>query len=434
MPPAPGTMRLAVIAAALSCVATSPAGAETPLERRGERLVKKAIGAELPVARFASCRTASGARRGRKRLSCRYRGSRRLSPNRTRMCRGRYGALITRRGLRLRRSGRRRCELRVEAVDPWLGFNDNAVRAGQLSAEEDARLTEGVGAGIHRLTFDWRYAEPQRDRYVLEEYDRIYATMLARGVRPLFILMFAPRWAWGPLPTCSGDCRFPPARGELAEWRQIAALLATRYPRAAGIEIWNEPNDVRFWNEEPDSGRYAELLVEAYKAVKEANPSMQVVTGGFANPSPEYGIGLHDFLSGVFQAGAARSFDALAFHVYPSGASLAGLAPTLDIVRSLRDRFRADGPPLWVTETGFTTSGPQPPGLTEADQAVSLVNLYRTFRGQPDVQAVVINSLLESSGDRTSPNAGYGIVRFDLTKKPAYCELARELWKGAPCQ
>jgi hypothetical protein len=272
-----------------------------------------------------------------------------------------------------------------------------------------------------------------RDRYVLESYDRIYDAMLERGVRPLLILMFAPRWAWEPLTLCSGDCRLPPARGELAEWREIAALLATRYPRAAGIEIWNEPNDVVFWDGWPDAERYAQLLAEAHRAVKQVNPAMRVLTGGFADPPPGRGIGLRDFLSGVLDAGAESSFDALAFHVYPRDSSLSTLAPTLETVRSLRDRFRPDRPPLWITETGFTTSGPLPARRSESKQATSLVDLYRTLRRQPDVQGVVINSLLELPGNPGSAGPGYGIVRADGTRKPAYCALARELWRGAPC-
>lgn len=318
-------------------------------------------------------------------------------------------------------------------MDPWLGFNDNAIRAGRLSAPDAALLTEGVGAGIDRLTFDWRYAERVRDRYELADYDRIYEAMLERGVRPLLVLMFAPTWAWDPLTLCSGDCRFPPARSELAEWRQMAALLATRYPEAAGIEIWNEPNDADFWEWQPDPERYAELLIEAHRAVKQANPAMRVVAGGLADPPPGGGIGLRDFLSRVLEAGAAGSFDALAFHVYPRDTSLDEVAAKLELVRELRDRFRADRPPLWVTETGFTTTGPSPPRLSEAGQGAALVALYGALRREADVQGVVINSLLEVLGDRSLPDPGYGIVRADGTKKPAYCELARAVGTRLPC-
>ena len=316
-------------------------------------------------------------------------------------------------------------------MDSWFGFNDNAIRAGQLTAEQDALLTEGVGAGMHRLTFDWRYAEPERDRYVLEPYDRIYDAMLERGIRPLLILMFAPRWARDEFVFCPSDCRLPPARTELEEWREIAALLAARYPRAAGIEVWNEPNDRRFWHGEIDAGRYAELLGEAHRAVKQANPSMRVVTGGFANPSSSNGVGLREFLSTVLESRPGRSFDALAFHIYPRGGALADLQPTLAIVRELRERFRPDTPPLWVTETGFTTTGPA--ALGEEEQAAEIVGLYRALRGQADVQAVLVNSLVELPADRSLPQTGYGIVRPDLTKKPAYCALVRELRTQVSC-
>src|SRR3954451_8533903 len=78
------------------------------------------------------------------------------------------------------------------------GFNDNAVRAGQLSAPADAGLAARAGANLTRVTFDWRYAEPSPRQYDLSAYDAIYRASLAKGIRPLWIVMFAPRWAWAP--------------------------------------------------------------------------------------------------------------------------------------------------------------------------------------------------------------------------------------------
>src|SRR4051812_43740015 len=62
------------------------------------------------------------------------------------------------------------------------GYNDNAVRAGQLSAQADADLASRAGANLTRVGFDWRYAEPSPGHYDLADYDAIYSASLARGI------------------------------------------------------------------------------------------------------------------------------------------------------------------------------------------------------------------------------------------------------------
>lgn len=201
---------------------------------------------------------------------------------------------------------------RAAAPSPRLGFNDNAVRGGQLSAGRDALLTERVGGQIHRLTFDWRWVEVNQGVYRLEAYDEIYRAMLARGIRPLFVLMFAPHWAWDRSVRCDrwrSDCRFPPAREHYQAWRRVARLLATRYRRAAGIEVWNEPNERIFWQPRPDPVRYAELLREAYGGVKAAHSRMPVISGWLTTRATSSGnaMSLADFASAVLGAGGGRS-------------------------------------------------------------------------------------------------------------------------------
>src|SRR4051812_43934936 len=75
---------------------------------------------------------------------------------------------------------------------PLFGFNDNGVAFGQLSATTDALLAGQDGATTSRITFDWRYAEAAQGVWNLAQYDAIYNADIAKGVRPVFILAFAP--------------------------------------------------------------------------------------------------------------------------------------------------------------------------------------------------------------------------------------------------
>jgi hypothetical protein len=338
---------------------------------------------------------------------------------------------LARRGILLSPAARRRCRLRIRAIDPELGFNDNSVRARQVSAEQAAVLTEMVGAGIHRLGFDWRFVEQERDRYTWSDYDRIYAAMRARGIRPLFVLLYAPAWARDSASSCDGEltCRFPPAREYLGQWREIAALLATRYPEAAGIEIWNEPNETDFWRPTPDPVRYTGLLREAYTAIKAVNPRMPVITGGFSNRAVTTGDGrlaMAEFIEGMYANGGAGHFDALGFHAYPGSIEFENYDRTLREARAAKARHGDSAIPLWVTETGFSTTGSDPVlRLSEPEQATATVELYRRLKSEPDVRAIILHTLIEPLGSSLGRDPGFGLIRLDGRPKPGYCALVQ---------
>lgn len=64
------------------------------------------------------------------------------------------------------------------------------------------------------------------------------------------------------------------------EWQEFLEEVARRFPQAAAIEIWNEPNLSGFWKPEPQPERYAGLVASAYEAIKAADPGIQVIAGG----------------------------------------------------------------------------------------------------------------------------------------------------------
>jgi hypothetical protein len=318
---------------------------------------------------------------------------------------------------------------------PLFGFNDDSVRAEQLSATDDAIIAALAGADVERVTFDWRWVEPQPGQLRLGYYDDIYRELRGRGIRPLLVLMYAPWWAWEPGTGCNQwaeDCRYPPGREHYSDLRRIAALVAGRYPEAAGIEIWNEPNSPVFWQGRPDAARYAELLGQAHDAVKRANPSMRVISGGLtgARTTGRGEIAMGEFLAGMYRHGARGSMDAIGVHAYPWNLDLGEggvLSTTLSIARAARDAASDRGRPLWVTETGLSTAT-----LSEADQARGLAGTYRALAAMPDVDAVVVHTLLPLPGS-AGKEAGYGVIRSNLTPRPAFCALATERGMGAIC-
>lgn len=466
-----GAMRNLVLLIAVACClfgATSTADAKaSPKGKAGaERAVKKRLARSLPVARHVACHA-----RGRAGWSCRWRAESRHAAKGFRRCRG--TDRVTAHGRRIRARARRCVSVRPATVHRdgqttklpasakraptsvkvppakapaagakppaappaakpssrvMFGFNDNGVRAGLLSASDDAQLTQRVGADVTRLTMDWRWLEPQRGQYNWSAYDDIYREMTARGIKPVFILMFAPSWALDSSTPCDQwhvDCRMPPGRAHDADWARIAALVAQRYPKAAGIEIWNEPNEATFWQRGVDPSRYTELLKLAYSAIKKVNPSMTVLGGSMSNRQyAEAGAMTQTaFLQGMYQAGAKGSMDALSVHPYPWSLVPTLMLNSLNQVRSVRDAYGDSKLPLWVTEIGLSTTGLDRYAFTVAQQATGLTGIYTTLASMSDVKAVMVHTLLSSSGSAGNRELGYAVLNPDRTPKPAYCAL-----------
>jgi hypothetical protein len=323
---------------------------------------------------------------------------------------------------------------------PLFGYNDQSVNYRVAPAAVDAALSARAGASVVRITLDWRYAEPQPGDYRFAAWDVLYRQMLARGIRPIWVVLFSPPWAWDPSVRCdlaTADCGFPPGRAHLAEWREFVAAVTVRYPASAGIEVWNEPNLVGFWGSPPDPARYTDLLRNAYAAVKAADPAMPVIGGGVTNLpySTSKGMALREYLTGMYANGAAGAMDALGVHAYTLLHPYEDwIGKTLADTRAVRARFGDSGRPIWVTETGVTTTDPDPQyRVDEARQAAELAGIYLRLAAARDVGAVVVHTLVDVATRTQGREVGFGVLRADLSAKPAFCALAQAA-SGLPCR
>lgn len=317
---------------------------------------------------------------------------------------------------------------------PAYGFNDNSVRAGLLEPGREAALAARGGARVVRLTFDWRFAERTPGTYDFAVYDRIYRALRAHGIRPLWTVIFAPPWAWDRGTRCTGDCRYPPARRAEGRYGALVARIARRYPRSAGIEVWNEPNLTTFWQPRPDAARYSRLLAVAHRAVRRVAPRMPVVNGGLSNnrtTDDRGNVSLHDFLTTMYRHGAARSTDAVSFHPYPVSRSDSLLLPSVGDVLDVLRKAGRPRTPLWVTELGATTTGPDPDlRFDPAQQARALADSYCRLAHVPTVRMVLVHTLLAPPGRAGDPEAGYGLLLPTGRARPAFGRLARVARRG----
>jgi hypothetical protein len=294
------------------------------------------------------------------------------------------------------------------------GLNDQSyfLRGSQprvgLSATEDLFAHRLVGSGLVRMTLMWGWMAQTRDSIDWTEADRAYCVFVNAGIRPILAIMGAPKWAVLGGQLCDRVCFSPPDPSYDPDLRRFAELAAIRYPQAAAMESWNEPNLRYFWHSPypggpgPDPARYVEVMRAIYEGVKSGNPSTTVVAGalsdveGGAPDAPDMDLG--QFLSGMYDAGARRWMDAVSFHPYPWGG--AGAVPDRfhNALKTVRSTVAARDPGrrLWADEIGAGISVADG-DFTEAEQSAELLRYYRELDASDDVDVVIFHSLIDDN-------------------------------------
>lgn len=303
------------------------------------------------------------------------------------------------------------------------GFNDSSSVAGTLSYDDAAAVQARVGATSTRLLIHWSWVENKPDVHSWGIFDGVYWASIKAGIKPLIVFTGAPQWAQRVDTTCV-QCDLPPSRSHDADWQDVLRQLVTRYPDAAGIEIWNEPNLGWAWRSGPDPVRYTELLKLAHSAIKSVRPSMPVIGASLApvlvdaTSGDHYGV--RPFLKSMYANGARGHMDGIALHPYPYGVNFGTSFKAVGLAREVRAMHGDDATPLWLSELGLTTSGG---AFSEHDQAIAVPKLYTTMRQDPEIRGIYVHTVLENDNPTVSER-GYGVMRADLTPKPAYCALA----------
>jgi hypothetical protein len=211
-----------------------------------------------------------------------------------------------------------------------------------------------------RASFLWAGAQPhQGDPFDFSATDAIVANASAHGLGVLPVVIEAPGWA-----RQNAKQQFSPPR-DPSDYAAYLTALVGRYgpdgsfwtdhpelPRLpiAAWQIWNEPHLSFQWTvpsgQDWASG-YAALLAASYTAVKQADPSSQVVLAGLANASPAY-------LKRLEQAGVHGHFDVAAIHPYTRVAG--GVLSLVRRFRAVMHRYHDGARPVWVTELGLPAS------------------------------------------------------------------------------
>jgi CDP-paratose 2-epimerase len=166
---------------------------------------------------------------------------------------------------------------------------------------------------------------------------------LARRVNLLPCFVDTPP-SWGVAPKTSA----PP--GNLKVYADFLDTVITRYGKHfEWLELWNEPNDPRKWDQELDPYwvKFSEMIGNA--AHWAHHRGKKTVLGGMRPIDPTW-------LRTMGERGILQHIDAVGVHAFPgtSESQWEGWEPAVQRVREVLGQFNPAAQ-VWITETGYST-------------------------------------------------------------------------------
>jgi|SRR5581483_8966539 len=179
------------------------------------------------------------------------------------------------------------------------------------TTDRDLKLAKDGGFAWVKQLFEWRNIEKAgKGQFEWTEPDRVVGAVDGAGLKLVARVDESPAW--------SRSVQVYPDDGppdHLSDWTDYLTAFASRYKgRIAAYEIWNEPNLMREWGDEPpDASAYVTMLKASYAAIKAVDPSALVITAGLSPTTDisEQATADTVYLQDMYAEGAKGSFDLL---------------------------------------------------------------------------------------------------------------------------
>lgn len=267
-----------------------------------------------------------------------------------------------------------------------------------------------AGVGWLRGFYEWQTIQPRQGVWQFALPDHLVQSARDNHIRLSGVLGYFAPWA-----SADGGTRKFPIKN-IQFWRDYVASLVGRYHNdIKSWEVWNEFNGS--FAENGTAADYAELVREASITAKRIDPTVKI---GMSVASFDVG-----FLDAAIKAGAAGHFDFVCVHPYEKLANLAEgreadfLAMAGTLRKMLAANHQAGELPLWITEIGSIAP------TTRSDrgdrvQAIALVKAY-VLAIASGFQRVF---WFEARGPSYGEKGDFGLLRPDMTSRPAYDALA----------
>ncbi len=275
-----------------------------------------------------------------------------------------------------------------------------------------------AGFGWTRDDMPWQETETSKGKLAIpKRIDDYLNTAKIYGINVLPVISYGTNW-W------KLDGFDPKLFGE------FAGFVAEKY-KFTYYEIWNEENFERFWlqwfNEQPNPKRYAKILKEASKSIKEKVPDAKIIMGGTANIDKEY-------IEAVLKENTAGYIDAISFHPYKTGCPIEEYYLEFNELQSMVKKYSDKKIEYWITEVGYRTKNKNSVyGLGELTQAKMLARAFIFTLDLPIEKIFWYDSI--DLPEKNDADNQYGLLNESHSPKIAYDiaqNLTRLLKNGLP--
>jgi len=268
----------------------------------------------------------------------------------------------------------------------------------------------------------WSSLEREKGKLIMPERINHYVRRAsAAGLNVMLILDYANRFY--------DDGDRPKSAEAIEGFCRYAEFVARHFGKDVRLyEIWNEWDIGIGLPKKYDVGGspedYIKLLKAVYPRIKGVEPGATVIAGGCTSGGVKRG-----WFEKIIQLGSLDYCDAVSIHSYNYGSKFPERSPEAcsawmdDVQKMLRRYNKGKDVPFYVTEMGWPThigkSG------TEPELSASyLARLYLLARMSPSFRGLWWYDFQDDGWRREYNENNFGIVRPDLTAKPAYYVLA----------
>ncbi len=308
-------------------------------------------------------------------------------------------------------------------------------RFGIVEAYVNPMAATEAGAGYTRIILRWDVIQPTGpdDWKPANVPDPFIAGELAAGREVVGLLIGTPLWACDA-PRNPAACQDSRAVPDMNYWAAFVRRMAQQYRgRISRWVIWNEPD---VWDATHPGSTwagsvkdYAQLLKTAYLAIKDADPSQQVLMAGqtyfwdWSHGRRRYLDRLLDVIVADPQAMThGYYFDAVPYHLYFNPSQTP--AVLAEAQAALRKHGIA-GKELWINETNAPPSDDRQElpwsrprfRITQAEQAAFVLQEFSLAFATGASRVEFYK--LRNSADHPESIEPFGMLRADDSPRPA---------------
>jgi len=288
---------------------------------------------------------------------------------------------------------------------------------GILAANLD--LIRQAGVASIRDEVSWSGVERQPGQFAMPDNWNAYVRRAVEtGVAPLLILDYGNR-AYD-----RGDK--PLSDAAMEGFARYAEFVVRHFKGTVHLyEIWNEWDIGIGGTTAGEAEPYARLLKAVYPRIKAIDPSILIMGGAATSGGIRKG-----WLERMMAAGGLAALDAVSIHTYNYSAPDRGRTPeawaefVVGVETSIHKYSRGGADlPVYVTEMGWPThAGPR--STSPEQSAAYLARMFLLGRSLPYLKGIWWYDFQDDGWRAEYNEHNFGVVRPDLTGKPAYYALS----------